>query len=100
MSVKETERRFLSLLSDYLVSLPSDLKILQEAVTDPDLDRSAREIAAGAIVHTLFPQEGEGLLRFVDDALLVRAALAEIRDQGGDGFQAFRERFSDAYQTL
>src|SRR5439155_951561 len=63
MRPKETEARFLSILSEYLVSLPFDLKILQEAVADPDLDRSAREVAAGAIVHTLLPQEGEGPLR-------------------------------------
>src|SRR5207244_2207193 len=78
MSPQETERRFLSLLTDCLVSLPFDLKVLQEAVADPNLDRAARDIAAGAIVHTLLPQEGEGPLRFVDDALLVRAALRGI----------------------
>jgi hypothetical protein len=100
MSVQETERRFLSLLSEYLVSLPFDLKVLQEAVADPDLDRSAREIAAGAIVHTLMPQEGEGLLRYVDDALIVRAALAAVAQKGGDAFQAFRERFREIYDAL
>jgi len=31
--------RFLAKVSEYLLSLPFDLKILQEAVTDPDLDR-------------------------------------------------------------
>jgi hypothetical protein len=100
MSIKETERRFLSLMTEYLVSLPFDLKILQEAVADPNLDRSAREVAAGAVVHTLLPQEGEGPLRFVDDALLLRAALAAIASKGGDGFQDFRERFADAYGSL
>jgi hypothetical protein len=100
MSVKETERRFLSILGEYLVSLPFDLKVLQEAVTDPDLDRGAREIAAGAIVHTLMPQEGEGPLRYADDALLVRAAFASVAQHGGDAFQRFRERFPEIYDSL
>jgi hypothetical protein len=100
MTAKEAERRFISILSDYLVSLPFDLKVLQEAVADPDLDRSARDIAAGAIVHTLMPQEGEGPLRYVDDALIVRAALADVGRKGGDAFNAFRDRFRDVYEPL
>jgi hypothetical protein len=100
MSVKETERRLLTTLSDYLVSLPFDLKVLQEAVADPDLDRQAREIAAGAIVHTLLPQEGDGLLRYVDDVLIVRAAFAAIAHKGGEAFTPFRDRFRDVYEPL
>jgi hypothetical protein len=101
MSPKETERSFLSKVSEYLVSLPFDLKVLQEAVSDPDLDRGARELAAGAVMHTLSPQEGEpGPLRFVDDVLLVRAALHRIVEKGGEGAKAFRDRFSEIYGTL
>jgi hypothetical protein len=100
MRPKETEARFLSIVSEFLVSLPFDLKVLQEAVADPDLDRSARELAAGAIVHTLLPQEGEGPLRFVDDVLLVRAAFAAVAARGGDAFQAFRDRFPEIYTSL
>jgi hypothetical protein len=100
MAAKETERRFLSILTELLLSLPSDLKILQEAVADANLDRAARETAAGAIVHTLLPQEGEGPLRFVDDVLLVRVALAEVAARGGEGAQAFSSRFSDVYDRL
>ena len=100
MTPKETEHRFLSLIGEYLVSLPSDLKILQEAVADPDLDRKARDLAAGTVVHTLLPQEGEGILRFVDDVLLVRAALKAVADSGGPAVDAFRARFAEAYASL
>jgi hypothetical protein len=90
-----TTEAFVDRIREYLLSLPFDLKVLQEAVTDPDLDRTAREIAAGTIIHTLLPQEGEaGPLRFVDDALLVRAALERAMADGGDGVTAFRERFA------
>jgi hypothetical protein len=100
MSAKETERSFLSKLAEYLLSLPFDLKILQEAASDLDLHPAARELAAGAIMHTLLPQEGEGPLRFVDDLLLVRAALAGVRDKGGEAFGTFRERFQEVYEKL
>jgi hypothetical protein len=99
MTAKETER-FLSTLGEYLVSLPFDLKVLQEAASDPDLDRAARELAAGAIVHTLLPQEGEGPVRFADDVLLVRAAFSAVLAKGGEGANAFRERFREIYDRL
>jgi len=102
MGAKEAERPFLEKVTEYLVSLPFDLKILQEAVTDPDLDRTAREIAAGTIVHTISPQaEGEGPLRFADDVLFVRAALARVVSDGSEGATAFKERFAgEVYEKL
>lgn len=100
MIAMETERRFLSLLGEYLVSLPFDLKALQEAVADDNLERAAREVAAGAIVHTLMPQEGEGPLRYADDVLFVRAALHEVAARGGEGTAAFRDRFREIYDRL
>jgi hypothetical protein len=100
MSAKETERSFLSKLSEYLLSLPFDLKILQEAASNLDLHPAARELAAGAIMHTLLPQEGEGPLRFADDVLLVRAAFAAVRAKGGEAFAPFRERFPEVYEKL
>jgi hypothetical protein len=91
----EAERAFLEKIGEYLLSLPFDLKILQEAVTDPDLDRATREIAAGTIVHTIGPQEGDGPLRFVDDVLLARAAFKRVIAEGSDGAKAFADRFDN-----
>jgi hypothetical protein len=90
---KEAERPFLEKVSEYLLSLPFDLKILQEAVTDPDLERGAREIAAGTIIHTIAPQEGDGPIRYVDDVLLVRASLKRILAEGGEHAKDFAARF-------
>jgi len=93
-AVAEVERAFLAKVSEYLISLPYDLKILQEAVTDTDLEKSARLLAAGTIVHTLLPQDGEpGPLRYVDDVLYVRAALAEVAKGDDEGPVGFRGRF-------
>ena len=85
MSVAEAESTFVERLSEYLVSLPYDLKILQEAVTDPDLEKSVRLMAACTVVHTMLPQEGEpGPLRYIDDVLFVhpRKLSAERRRVG------------------
>ncbi len=100
MGAKEADRPFLEKVSEYLLSLPFDLKILQEAVADPDLDHAAREMAAGTIIHTLLPQEGESPGRYVDDVLFVRAAFNEIVRDDGEGAKAFRARFSDVYGKL
>jgi hypothetical protein len=90
----EVERSFVEKLSEYLLSLPFDLKILQEAVTDTDLDKTVRLLAASTVLHTVLPQEGEpGPLRYVDDVLLVRAALAEIGKGDSEGPTEFRARF-------
>ena len=100
MEPAEQERRFLSFVGGYLVSLPFDLKVLQEAVTDENLERPARDMAAGAIVHALLPQEGDKLLAYVDDVLLVRAALRAVADHGGDGGADFQQRFAEVYEHL
>lgn len=95
------ESAFLERVSEYLLSLPFDLKILQEAITDPDLEKPARLLAAGAVLHTLLPQEGEpGPLRYVDDVLYVRAALAEVGRGDSEGATGFRARFAEIYGRL
>jgi len=100
MGAKEAERPFLDRITEYLLSLPYDLKILQEAATDPDLDRAAREVAVGTIVHTILPQEGDSPARYVDDVLYVRAALQHIGADGTEGAKAFSERFGEVYGKL
>jgi hypothetical protein len=91
------ERNFLETMSKALVSLPFDLKSLREAVADPDLERSAREMAAGTVVHVISPKDGnvEAPLRFAEDVVQLRLATAKIAAEGGEGAPAFRERFGE-----
>ena len=101
MSVVEAESIFVARLSEYLVSLPYDLKILQEAVTDPDLEKSVRLMAASTVVHTMLPQEGEpGPLRYIDDVLFVRMALDKVGEGDSEGAVEFRRRFDEIYARL
>lgn len=94
-----TERTFLETMSRALVSLPFDLKILLEAVADSDLERGVRELAAGTVVHVITPKDGnvDAPLRFSEDVVQLRLALAKIAAEGGEGAPAFRERFAEDY---
>ena len=99
---KDLERSFVETLARGLVSLPFDLKILLEAVSDPDLDREAREIAASAAVSIIAPREGnvEPYVRHSEDVLVLRLALRKILATGGEGVLAFRDRFSEDITRL
>ena len=94
-----TERMFLDTMSRALVSLPFDLKILLEAVADSDLERSVRELAASTVVHVITPKDGnvEAPLRYAEDVIQLRLALAKIAAEGGEGAPSFRARFAEDY---
>jgi hypothetical protein len=100
MQSTEIGREFLTRVSEYLVTFPFDLKILQEAIAEPELERGAREIAAGVLISSLSPQEGSGPERFVDDVLVLRIALGRIAKEGGEGAESFRTRFVELYSRL
>jgi len=74
---KDVERSFLETLSRALVSLPFDLKVLLEGVSDPDLEHGVRELAAATVVHIIAPKDGnvEPYIRHAEDVLLLRLAL-------------------------
>jgi len=99
---KDLERRFLETVSQGLVSLPFDLKVLLEAVSDSDLEHGAREIAAAAVVHIINPKDGnvDPPVRHVEDVVLLRLALRKIAAEGGQDAAAFRQRFAENYQNL
>jgi uncharacterized membrane protein YkvA (DUF1232 family) len=102
---KQLERRFLEAMGRYLVSLPFDLKVLYEAMTDPELERPAREVAAAAFVYVLSPADivadrEHKLAGFMDDAMLLRAALKRIAELGGESAQPLLERFNEEYANL
>jgi hypothetical protein len=99
---KELERRFLETLSKGLISLPFDLKILLEAVSDADLEHAVRELAAAAVVHIITSKDGnvDPPVRHAEDVILLRLTLSRIGKEGGEGAEAFRQRFSENYDAL
>ncbi len=94
---KDQERSFLEILARALVSLPFDLKVLLEAVSDPDLEHEVREIAAAAVVYIITPREGnvEPYLRYGEDAIMLRLAARQLESKGGESAAAVRERFAE-----
>ncbi len=95
-------RRFLSTISEWLLALPHDLKVLFEAKDEPNLDRAARELAAGAILYILTPDTSsdEKFVGFADDTIILRAALRAIVEKGGEEAPAFRARFEEYFENL
>lgn len=103
MQRDESGRSFLAKVSEHLVSFPFDLKIMQEALAEPDLEHSIRELAAGVLLNALSPQEGSGPERYLDDAIWLRLALAQMQSvaqAGNEGMAAFCARFEDVFATL
>jgi hypothetical protein len=96
---KDQERSFLQTLARALVSLPFDLKVLLEAVSDPDLEHEVREIAAAAVVYIITSREGniDPYLRYGEDALMLRLAAKRVVEHGGESAPLFRERFAEEF---
>jgi hypothetical protein len=99
---KDQERSFLEILARSLVSLPFDLKVLLEAVSDPDLEREVREIAAAAVVYIISAREGniDPYLRYGEDAIMLRLAARRVIDSGGESAPQFRQRFVEDFDRL
>ena len=99
------EARFVELFKTWLVSLPHDLKIAIEAMDDENLPRSARELAVGAIMYVVSPNDfvsdrNEAVASYADDAILLGLSLREVVVDGGEDGVAFRERFSELFDGL
>jgi hypothetical protein len=98
---RESERQLLGIFTSWLVSLPHDLRVLLEAKDDPNLDRAARDVAAGTLVFILCCEAREkDFAEFADDIVIFRLALRAIIDKGGEGAADFRTRFEEHCATL
>jgi uncharacterized membrane protein YkvA (DUF1232 family) len=103
--VSTPEVRFVELFKSWLVSLPHDLKIAFEAMDDENLPRSSREIAVGAIMYVVSPNDfvsdrNEAVASFADDALLLRLALRAVVAKSGEDGGAFADRFPELFDDL
>jgi len=101
----ELERRFVETFKAWLISLPFDLKILYEASTDENLPRDARELATGAIIYAVSPNDfinadRSDFLSYCDDCILVRLALQRIVSAQDEDSQFFKSRFEDFFAAL
>lgn len=98
------EKRFVQRIQQLLVSLPYDMKVLFEAISDENLPREARVVAAQATIYCLSPSDPIpdtlGLLGFVDDAVLVRLSLQRLLKLGGEDAEGYPQRFPELFGPL
>ncbi len=71
---------------------------------DENLPRPVREVAAGAVIYVVSPNDSvsdrnEAVVSYADDAMLLRLALQTALGNGEDE-QAFRERFPELFADL
>ena len=99
---KESERAFVDAFTAALVSLPFDMKVLAEAVIDPELPGSLREIAAATLMHVFNPKDGhvEAYLRYAEDVVFLRLALQKIVDDNSEASQEFRGQWPEPFAEL
>ncbi len=104
MQGESVEKRFLETIRGLLVSLPYDMKVLFEAISDENLPTEARTLAAGTVIYCLSPSDPipdtMGLIGFVDDVVLLRLALRHFLEIGGEDSAAYKERFTDQFKAL
>jgi uncharacterized membrane protein YkvA (DUF1232 family) len=98
-------RRFVDTMREWLIALPHDLKILYEASSDPNLDRASRELAVGAIIYVLLPNDFVATDRsdfsaYADDCIILRVALQRIAAKDDEDSKQFRDRFEEFFGSL
>ena len=99
------ESKFVELVRSWLVSLPHDLKIAFDAMDDENLPRPVREVAAGAVIYVVSPNDSvsdrnEAVVSYADDAVLLRLALATALGGKGEDEQAFKGRYPELFENV
>jgi len=104
--VTDTKQRFVETMSSWLVSLPHDIKVLYEAAADENLDRSVRELAVGAIIYVISPNDytsadrSDSFISYCDDCLLLRLALLTLAQADDEDSEFFRSRFPEFFEPI
>jgi uncharacterized membrane protein YkvA (DUF1232 family) len=104
MAAESPEKRFVQRMRELLVSLPYDMKVLFEAMSDENLPVDTRHLAAGAAIYCLSPSDpipdSTGLVGYTDDVVVVRMTLKRILELGGEEARGYADRFPDQFGAL
>jgi len=83
MTQSSLEKSFLERIRHHIISLPYDMKVLFEVLSDENLTFEARQLAASAVIHCISPSDPfsdpTGMLGFVDDTILLRLTLNRLQ---------------------
>ena len=97
------EQLFVQRLRDKIVSLPFDLKVPFAVIADEDQPPEVRLLAAGTVLYVLGPNDiiPDHIMPvgYADDAILLWAALDEIRRSHPATAEKFRERFEGVFEA-
>jgi len=101
--VSDKEQEFVEIMTEWLVSLPHDLKLLFDVTDDENFSREARELAVGGLIYVVSPNDfisadrPDSVLSYCDDALLLHMLLDELAGgEDGEDLQARRAEFFDS----
>ena len=87
--------RFRELITDGILALPQDLKVVLRVAEDPEISDEGRVAAAGALLHVLSSSNAipgmRGTLAFVDDVLVLRLVLENIERSNPEAMARHRE---------
>ena len=105
MDAKETEQQFIETLSGWLVSLPFDLKVLFECADDENLSRNIREMAVGALIYAISPNDfiadrHDSFVSYCDDVLIVRMAMHRCLAEEDEDVAYFKGRFPEFFEGM
>ena len=104
MNETGVEKQFVERMRELLVSLPYDLKVLFEAMSDEDLSVETRQLAVRTVIYCLSlsdPIPGTlGLIGFVDDVVTTRIALTKMQEIGGEAMGEYPQRFPEQFDPL
>jgi uncharacterized membrane protein YkvA (DUF1232 family) len=104
MTQDSLEKRFVARMRTLLVSLPYDLKVLFEVISDENLPLEARRIAAGGAIYCLSPSDpipdSLGIVGYADDVVLLRFVLDRFLALAGEEGASYSDRFPEQFGLL
>ncbi len=99
-----SRERFLQVVEQAILSLPSSLKTILRIAEDPDVPDEGRGVAAGTLLHWLSAANTipgvRGLLGYVDDVLIIRFALEQLGSLEPTVVQRYREDSPELFDAL
>jgi len=99
-----SRERFIELMTPALIRFSQDLKSVLRMVEDPEIDDESRIAAAGGLLHVIYSSGSipgvRGVLRHLEDVLLIRLVLSDVRERSADAYQKHLEESPEMLAPL
>lgn len=98
---KMSRERFVELMEDAVIALPSNLKSLLRLVEDPEIDEASRTTIAGGLIHVVSNGAAipgvRGTLQHVGSAIALRLALESTKSSSAEALERHAEDEPELY---